>query len=312
MQSSHLSAAPGTAAPGSGRTMRGMTATDALLLVALAMGPGMILLHGVYVADRYAKEPVKNLLRYLIAGAAVAVPAALVEIGCLRILGIEALDDPALSWVALSVVAFLVVALVEELGKRLMLHVCARKDPHVDEPFDWIVYSVAIALGFATIENVVYVLEGGAAVALARAFTAVPAHALNATLMGDRLARAEREEGARATRQRALAVLEPTAWHGAYDLIAFGGARAVSGSDGAGLAALPFWGALATLLVAQWWIALRRVHAQQIASEESHFALPRWMRVPRLPLTRRRGRRAEPAERGREVEGGDQDAAPSG
>jgi hypothetical protein len=66
------------------------------------------------------------------------------------------------------------IAWVEEGSKRMLLLARGRRDRHIDEPFDWIVYAVAVALGFATVENLVYVLERGAGVGLLRAFTAVP------------------------------------------------------------------------------------------------------------------------------------------
>ena len=53
-----------------------------------------------------------------------------------------------------------------------------------DEPYDGIMYSVAAALGFATVENVLYVISQGAGAGVLRAFLAVPGHAFDGVLMG--------------------------------------------------------------------------------------------------------------------------------
>jgi RsiW-degrading membrane proteinase PrsW (M82 family) len=86
----------------------------------------------------------------------------------------------------------------------------------LDEPFDWVVYSVSVSLGFAALENL-RVLWQGANAGWSRALFAVPVHALLGTLMGSHLARAMRDGSATAARRRWLAVLEPAAWHTVYD-----------------------------------------------------------------------------------------------
>ena len=53
-----------------------------------------------------------------------------------------------------------------------------------DEPMDGIVYGVVASLGFATLENILFVFNGGMSVAVSRAFTAVPLHAFVGAIMG--------------------------------------------------------------------------------------------------------------------------------
>jgi RsiW-degrading membrane proteinase PrsW (M82 family) len=82
--------------------------------------------------------------------------------------------------------AFFVVALSEEFSKFILLSGVLFPRPQFDEPYDGITYSVMIGMGFATLENVMYVLraENGYMVGWLRAFTAVPAHATFAVAMG--------------------------------------------------------------------------------------------------------------------------------
>src|SRR5687767_80296 len=135
------------------------------LLTALAIGPGLLLLHVIYAVDRH-REPVWNVLRYAAIGALVPIPAILVElmivIGHYKLVGAA----PHASLITLFLFVFLGVALVEEWLKRVALRFAARRDRRLDEPFDWIVYSVAVSIGFSTIENIGYVLKGGLAVGL--------------------------------------------------------------------------------------------------------------------------------------------------
>lgn len=197
-----------------------------LWLGVLAIGPSMVLVHVYWARDRQ-REPVGNLLVYVLLGALSVVPAALLE-------GVATeLFAASRAWltaaVGLPLYAVLGVALLEELPKRILLGLRAARDPHLEEPFDWIVYGVAVGLGFATVENVLYVYRHGTETGLLRAVTAVPAHAFLGTLMGWRLARAMAVSSATARRERQLSLVEPVLWHAAYDLPLFAARAAAPG-----------------------------------------------------------------------------------
>ena len=68
----------------------------------------------------------------------------------------------------------------------LALWIVLRKNPYFDEHFDAIVYSVCVGLGFATVENIGYVVldDNWASVGLMRAIFSVPGHYAFAVLMG--------------------------------------------------------------------------------------------------------------------------------
>ena len=103
----------------------------------------------------------------------VALPLALVLEGALDNLVAVGVAD-----------AFLCAALPEELFKLGVVYVYVRKHEAFDEPMDGIVYGVVASLGFATLENILYTIEGGVSVAIMRAFTAVPMHAACGAIMG--------------------------------------------------------------------------------------------------------------------------------
>jgi len=79
--------------------------------------------------------------------------------------------------------AFLCAAIPEEFFKFRVLQKVS-KNKAFDEPMDGIVYGAVASLGFATLENVLYCIDGGLSTVIARAFTAVPAHASFGAIMG--------------------------------------------------------------------------------------------------------------------------------
>lgn len=83
--------------------------------------------------------------------------------------------------------SFIVASLVEEGYKFILLYFLVWRNKNLNEPFDGIVYSVFISLGFAGIENCLYVLSpslGGINTAITRAFISVPGHGFFGVVMG--------------------------------------------------------------------------------------------------------------------------------
>ena len=144
----------------------------------MALAPVFIILFYIYFRDRYEKEPVKLLVKALLAGCFIVIPVIFIE------QFITALKPPMAKAGDAAYTAFLVAAFTEEVFKFLALYLLIWKSPSFNEKFDGIVYAVFISLGFAGVENVMYVIEGGYNTAFIRAVTAVPAHALFGVMMG--------------------------------------------------------------------------------------------------------------------------------
>lgn len=244
------------------------------VLLVLAVGPGFLLLHLVYCLDRYEREPFRNLLRYLALGGLAPLPAVAAEYGIHRLFG--GADILALFDAPLRVLGslFVGVGLIEEGAKFLVLYLLAVRDRDLDEPFDWVVYAVTVALGFATIENLCYVLDpgaGGVTTGLWRAALAVPGHALFGTLMGYRLARAQMLGGAAGLREKVLAVVEPALWHAVYDTLAAAGVAA--SRQGRPILGVALTVAFFVLVAGLWVLGARRVRRAQ-AWSGAHRRLP--------------------------------------
>ena len=113
--------------------------------------------------------------------------------------------------------AFLVASFPEELSKFLILYWLVWKSKEFDQHYDGITYAVFVSMGFALIENILYVFQGGLGVALARSVLSVPGHGFFAVLMGYyfSLAKFAPIEERKKLLYRSLAM--PILFHGLYD-----------------------------------------------------------------------------------------------
>ena len=150
-----------------------------LSLLSLAIAPGVAISIYVYFRDRYEKEPLILLVKSFFAGFVVVSVAAVIEIMYSYVFK---LDELNIAHAAIN--NFFFIGLTEEVCKYYCLYKIAYSKPDFNEPFDGITYAVMVSMGFATSENILYVLNGGVSVGLLRIFTAVPAHATFGVLMG--------------------------------------------------------------------------------------------------------------------------------
>ena len=161
-----------------------------LLLAALV--PAAFLMVQVYRLDRIEKEPPGLLLKLALFGALSGLAAGAIEGALTRVLDVT-LGGGMLR---LMLENFLAVALVEEACKRWVVLKFAWRHPAFDYRFDAVVYCVFSALGFAALENILYVAEYGFAVAVSRALLSVPGHCFFAVYMGIYLGQAKMAERA--------------------------------------------------------------------------------------------------------------------
>ena len=208
-----------------------------ILLIALA--PVVIILVYIYVRDKYEKEPLSLLLKSLALGALIVIPVVFIEAALKGMM-------PVLNSMGVAFYdAFVVAAFTEESFKFLVLYLLIRKSKEFNERFDGIVYAVFISLGFAGVENIMYVYDGGMAIGISRAFTAVPTHALFGVSMGYYFALSKFEsERTDLNMFKALAV--PIVLHGIYDFILMTGHPYIL------LAFFPF-------LIYLWWSGMKKI-----------------------------------------------------
>ncbi len=171
-----------------------MTLND-ILLVCAALLPAIALCVYVFKKDRAEKEPLGLLLMLFFCGVVICFPAAEIEGFLTEVLntvfspfmtekdGILYMAKPYYK-IYTVLKNFIGIALVEEGLKFVCLYLLTRKNKNFNSLFDGIIYSVFVSLGFAALENVLYVLKYGWINALTRAVMSVPGHMFFAVIMG--------------------------------------------------------------------------------------------------------------------------------
>ena len=152
------------------------------IYLAAAVLPAIILMVYVYRQDQRDLEPMGLLGSCLMMGVAAALASIAMEAAGMYGLQMAQVDQT--TPLGIMILAFGVVALVEEGTKLFFLYLKTWKHPAFDYKFDGIIYSVFVSLGFAAFENIKYVFSYGLAVALPRAILAIPGHMTFAVVMG--------------------------------------------------------------------------------------------------------------------------------
>ena len=164
------------------------------VLTLLAVIPSVFLLIKVYQADKVEKEPAPLLFKLFIKGLesaffAAVVEALLINFGLNTLVHLGLIEGEG-SFLYHAIEAFLIVAVAEEGFKYYFLKQTTWNHPAFDYRFDAVVYAVFVSLGFATIENILYVwgsqIESGTGLQLSvyRGVLSVPAHCVFAVAMG--------------------------------------------------------------------------------------------------------------------------------
>ena len=155
-----------------------MTITELIFFVLLSTGPGLFISWWIYKKDKHAPEPHLHLAISFILGMVIILPAYILETAGSSVINVS--KDP----IETLIYSMFIIALTEEGLKFSVLRLYNYTNNDFDEPMDGIVYAVMISMGFATLENIMYVNSYGLQVGLLRMFTAIPAHAAFAVLMG--------------------------------------------------------------------------------------------------------------------------------
>lgn len=187
-----------------------------MILLLSALAPVATIIIYIYVKDLYEKESKRMLAYAFLLGGIVSV----IITTLLYLIFDYILPSPDNSNIWQQFVkAFFTVALIEEFSKYVMVLGFLQPKTWFNEPFDGIVYAVMVSMGFAAVENVMYVLQGGMDVALVRAFSAVPAHATFGIIMGFFMGKAKFSKNR--IMWNFTGLMSAILFHGAYDFFLF-------------------------------------------------------------------------------------------
>lgn len=184
-----------------------------MLALALALAPTLAIVLFIIYRDKFDREPATVLFGSFLYGMLVTIPAIALEIGA-GYFGLEKTIHGTVVFV------FFGVALVEEFVKFVPLRLYSFTRRSFDEPLDGIVHGVMVGLGFATLENLLYVYQNGIGVAIARMFLSVPGHAAYGVIMGYFLGKAKFDYKSRFG-LLLTGLLVATFFHGLYDSCLF-------------------------------------------------------------------------------------------
>lgn len=193
-----------------------------LFLVAAALLPPLCLMWGVHRMDRLEPEPKRLCWGLFFRGALGMVPILVLELIAERFA--EGFAWYPLFYLFLSY--FVIPGFIEEGVKYRILVRRVWDERAFDHRFDAVVYAVFVSLGFAAIENVLYVCTSGLSTAIVRALFSIPGHAMFGIVMGVCLARAKwlslsgQHQAAQAALRRTWVL--PAVLHGAYDFLLVG------------------------------------------------------------------------------------------
>lgn len=156
-----------------------------LLSILFSIIPVLILLFVLYQMGEVKKQPILILFILFIGGILSWILVRYVSV----LLG----NDIARSQIEISqklgdlgffLVSFGIIATIEELSKYIVITIMCFKNKYFKNAYDAIMYAACISLGFAFIENIMYINNYGISVALSRAIFSIPSHACFGIIMG--------------------------------------------------------------------------------------------------------------------------------
>ena len=191
-----------------------------IILLIIAILPVYLIGLYVYNKDR-EKEPKKLLTKLFIYGMLACFPAVILEL----VLGYFFNEEEYMNLFEMFIYAIINIALVEELCKWFIVYNMTYHNSEFDHLYDMVVYSIFTSLGFAVLENILYVYLGGFTVGLFRAVSAIPGHASYAIIMANYLGKAKvanlNSDMHNEKKNLLLSILMPTFAHGLYDYFLF-------------------------------------------------------------------------------------------
>ena len=189
-------------------------------IIAAALAPVAVLFYYINRKDRSNQEPAKELLKAFGLGILSIFVSLTISLP-LGALGLF-VNDPS-TFLGGAATAFFGAAIPEEIAKFLMFWVLVRRSRHFDEHMDGIVYASCVSLGFAALENVMYLFsnyDAWVSVGISRAIFSVPGHFFFGILMGYYYSLV-RFDPVVSKKTRYLVLAAPILAHGAYNSVLF-------------------------------------------------------------------------------------------
>ena len=194
------------------------------LLLILSILPAIILGKMIYNYDKVEKEPIKLLFKLFFSGIGAVILTIILSI-VIFILFPSMENTENLNLITLILHCFIFVSLVEESSKMFFLKRITWNNKEFNYIYDAIVYAVFVSLGFATVENILYIVQGDLFTAVLRAILSVPGHAFFGVFMGYYYGLSKQSEINQnyklSSKNMRLSLIMPVLIHGMFDYCLF-------------------------------------------------------------------------------------------
>ncbi|WP_394217401.1 glutamic-type intramembrane protease PrsW [Halobacillus trueperi] len=179
-----------------------------MAILTVAISPAVAIMTFIYLSKRIELEPLPLIIRMFIIGVIMVFP----------IMFIQYAFETENVFHSSFLKSFFLAGLLEEFFKWFFLLFVAYRHSDFDHHYDGIIYGVAVSLGFATIENIIYIFQNGIEIAFLRAVFPVSSHALFGIIMGYYMGKAKFRTN-RSNLCLAFGLVIPVGLHVIYDYI---------------------------------------------------------------------------------------------
>lgn len=190
-----------------------------LIVILAALAPALGLLYFIYNKDVLQKEPTREILIAFGYGVLSVLASTLISF---PLMGIGVVPTEAATVGEYLRLAVFGAGIPEELAKFAMLWLFLKRCRYFDEYVDGIVYAACVGLGFAAVENIMYLIQNFQAwayVGAMRALFSVPGHFFFAVVMGYYVSKAAFDDPSQRARNIFLAIALPILLHSAFDAL---------------------------------------------------------------------------------------------
>lgn len=192
-----------------------------IFLILLAILPTILILTYIYNKDKH-KESKSILLKLFCLGILSSTVVILLSQILNRIFPFMSKEYYQMTYLELFFSVFIGIAFIEELCKWFVTYITGYRNREFDETYDIIIYAIFASLGFATFENILYVLENNTILlAVQRAIFSIPAHTSYAIFMSYYLCLAKvneiKKEKTKFATNIIKSIIIPTIFHGIFD-----------------------------------------------------------------------------------------------
>lgn len=216
------------------------------ILLAVAIAPCLALFSYFYLRKQIHHDPSRSLLHTYIYGMILTFPIMFIQY--------VFEEEGVFQSVFISDVVF--TSGLEEFFKWLVLLVVVFSHVDFEDPYDGILFGASVSLGFATVENILYLLTFGVEEALIRALLPVSSHALFGVVMGYYLGRAKFVEQSSKNPMLFLSFFTAFGLHFVYNALVMTGSIRL-------YLLIPF-------MLFLWWFALKQVKRAHILSVDQY------------------------------------------